>query len=215
MLLMGQDYDQVHAKRFRISADWVDRLSPKGAKLYETGGDGPFRSILTAKRGDLSIETSKGDLRASWDVLGASYDGVLCMEVLEHIHDKEPEQGIPTEWRSTGTHNFFCEALRVTKPGGFLFLTTPNAASLNIINKVLHHQPPMVYRPHTREYTVAEVEWLGKNAGWKVDKVETIECWDNSMSKADRAKITRFMTQNGYGMTNRGEDMFIVFRKPQ
>ena len=36
-------------------------------------------------------------------------------------------------------------------------LTTPNASSLNVLHKVLMQQPPMVYRPHVREYAPHEL----------------------------------------------------------
>lgn len=75
------------------------------------------------------------------------------------------------------------EANRVTKDGGFIFLTTPNAASLRNITQLLRMRTPgecPYYRPakapgarHNREWTPLELKAALRAAGYDAAKLET------------------------------------------
>jgi len=209
------NYEQVHAKRYSQSVEWVSAVAPNGARLYEMGGQGPFKDIIRHRRQDITIDASEGDLRRPSGIPECTYDGVLCMEVIEHIHDNEPEDGgIPTEWRATGTDVVCAEAYRILKPGGFFFLTTPNAHSINVLHKVLTNQAPMVFRPHVREYTPYEIKQMGKKAGFVLKRFETIDVWNNSMQPHVKRRIIQMIQNMAFPMAERGEDIFALFTKP-
>lgn len=207
----GNGYDDVHAKRFELSLQTILANVTTGAKILELGGGGHFTEVLRSRGFDVTIPT--GDFR--YEVFPSGFDAALCMEVIEHIHDQEAD--IPTEWRGTGVDNMMSAMFQALRPGGFLLLTTPNADSLNVINKLIHRQGPMVYRPHVREYTVHELVGITRKVGFTVTLAETHECWDNSMSPEWRQKITRLIVDH-YGMNgmiNRGEDIFVLAKKPE
>ncbi len=67
-----------------------------------------------------------------------SFDGVICVEVLEHIQASEI---------------FIAEIARVLKPGGWLYLTTPNGDYVK--NKPPHYNPD-----HVHHYTKEELVHL-------------------------------------------------------
>ena len=207
----GNGYDDVHAKRFELSLRTVVDNVPAGASILELGGGGYFTEQLVAA--GYKVTVPQGDFR--YTTFEGVYDAVLCMEVIEHIHDQEDKT--PTEWRGTGADHMMSAMFKALRPGGFMLLTTPNADSLNVINKLIHRQGPMVYRPHVREYTVHELVEITRKAGFFVTLAETHECWDNSMTPEWRRKITRLITEHYgvSGMINRGEDVFLLAKRPE
>lgn len=205
----GSGYDDVHAQRFELSMKTILDNVPEGATVLELGGGGLFTERLKAE--GYKVTVPKGDYR--YVTFKGEYDAVLCMEVIEHIHDKEDDT--PTEWRGTGVDHMMASMFAALRPGGVLFLTTPNADSINVINKLIHRQGTMVYRPHVREYTVHELVELTRKAGFRVAHVETHECWDNSMTPEWRRKISKLISDHygPSGLVNRGEDIFLLAKK--
>lgn len=206
-------YDQVHEKRFALSLEALKPYLSKTAKVLCLGEPGSFeRDLMGAVD---SIKSIREDLRYPF-AENKSYDDVfdivLCMEVLEHIHDQDAQK--PTEWRSTGTDNLLRESFRLLKPGGIFFLTTPNACSLNVIEKVLTMQAPMVYRPHVREYAPAEVDAMLKGHGFQIVSFETHDCWGGGMGNFRRAVLQKVMHEGICASPHRGEDIFVIARKP-
>lgn len=209
----GNDYNSVHARRFALSLEWVLRLlPPNGGRVLELGGGGEFtRMLCDAMLPRVELVQSQGDLR-SVRLPDDPFDLVLCMEVIEHIHD-QARAGIPTEWEGTGAAHLMGEIARVLRPGGALFLTTPNAASANVLHKVITGQAPMVYRPHVREYTCWEIDALVKAAGLRLERIETLEPWANSMPAGMRERIGAFLRSLGVDTEMRNEDIFAIARK--
>jgi ubiquinone/menaquinone biosynthesis C-methylase UbiE len=67
-----------------------------------------------------------------------SFDGVVCIEVIEHVRDDE---------------SLITQVFRVLKPGGWLYLTTPNGDYVR--NKQPNYNPD-----HFRHYTRKELHAL-------------------------------------------------------
>lgn len=211
VIYKGKGYDDVHAKRFERSLAEIRELLKPGAKILELGGGGWFTEKL--RNAGYFVTLPAGDLRYSEHSSLGAFDAVLCMEVIEHIHDCEAV--VPTEWRGTGAAHMITQARQALKPGGLLFVTTPNADSINVINKVVHRQGPMVYRPHVREYSVKELTQVVTSAGFAVDSCVTWDPWDNSLDPAWRHLITKLLTDGlGLdGLRDRGEDIFLWAHK--
>lgn len=95
----------------------------------------------------------------------ASFSGVLCCEVLEHL------TADPTA--------MLRQIHRVLEPGGWLVLTTPNVANVvNLLHLVhgrnVYHPYESDYGPtwrHNREYTTAEVIDLLRGSGFTDERV--------------------------------------------
>ena len=212
-------YEQRHAKRYALSLEAVRPYLCAGAKILELGGSSAFGKKLAALP-DLSlrVDFTSSDLRHPWPSLqkgeASQSDIALCMEVIEHIHDRETKP-FATEWMGTGTANLLEETFRLLKPGGLLFLTTPNAASLNVLYKALMQEPPMIYRPHVREYAPHELAALVQAAGFERITVTSHDCWDNDcVPPADLALLRSVIGRLGYRTDCRGEDLFLTAFKP-
>jgi SAM-dependent methyltransferase len=71
-----------------------------------------------------------------------SFDGVVCVEVIEHVHRDDL---------------FISQIDRVLKPGGWLYLTTPNG-------DYIKNEPPDYNPDHWRHYTRAGLRQLLETA---------------------------------------------------
>ena len=128
-----------------------------------------------------------------------TFDGVVLMEVLEHF-TVDPMYAL-------------AELNRITKTGGFLFLTTPNIASwVSLVNLIGWHSPYLYgvfdSRPnsdrHNREYTVVEVERLARAAGFETERLEALNAYPNHDHIGPIAGIDPY---------NRGDTTFLLARK--
>lgn len=115
---------------------------------------------------DLKIEPDKR-LRLESD----SFDVVIFLEVLEHVID-DPR-------------HVLSEIYRILKPGGYLFLTTPNIAQLFNRLMLLFGKQPQLYldslrygyrseRGHFREWTAYELMYLLKDS-FRIDKCTYVD----------------------------------------
>jgi SAM-dependent methyltransferase len=102
------------------------------------------------------------------------------------------------------------ENRRVLRPGGLLFLTTPNAHSTWVIQRALLCQPPLLYDHHYREYTVDELTELVTGADLEIRALATEKVWHHW----DFRPIERFMAANGYALDRRGDDTFLLAARP-
>lgn len=130
-----------------------------------------------------------------------SADGVLFCEVLEHFV-RDP---------------LYCliEINRILKLGGFIVLTTPNAASWYAVHRALRHEHPSRWpyysldpvkgghNIHAREYLVKEVKILLEAAGF--DGIQT--------TTYDYGIAPPFAPIGGYSSADRGETIFSIAYK--
>ncbi|MEO1493915.1 MAG: methyltransferase domain-containing protein [Pseudomonadota bacterium] len=175
--------------------------------ILETGGACPILDFLN---GDNACYATESDLRLEIDAPDDFADVLFSFEVIEHIKDR-PEQSFDeiVLFRETGIRSFVSEIHRVLKPGGLAFITTPNAASLRVLENLLAHKPPMVFRPHVREYTKAELETLFADF-----EVVDYESQFNFFSVAgDPTARARIFETLGASPEDRGDDHFFCFRK--
>jgi 2-polyprenyl-3-methyl-5-hydroxy-6-metoxy-1,4-benzoquinol methylase len=123
-LLRGDYFVVGHIQAYL--ARWLPRLVPPGAAVVDVGcGGQPLRMAVTALGAHylgVDVEQNRAgtvDLVAeitNIPLAAASFDVVLCTEVLEHIAD---------------TSHAFSELARLLRPGGHLIATTPFAYPLH------------------------------------------------------------------------------------
>jgi len=113
------------------------------------------------------------DIGGSFPHRDSTFDIVLFTEVLEHL--------------AVDPVHTLAEINRITKPGGWLLLSTPNCASAKSIAKILRGGNPNIYpfytkQPlrdrHNREYVPWEVKELLRSCGYHVNLLKTVDVYD-------------------------------------
>lgn len=207
----ADDYATVHHKRYQRSLDWIAPIANDARRILDVGGPSPFTKLLNERWPGKTVPYFEMDLRSGFVV--SDCDLILAMEVIEHIADCESGK-IQAEWVGTGTHMLLASCWMSLRPGGHLFLTTPNCCSITAIHHALLLAPPMLYRPHVREYSPYELDEMVRLVGFEILRRETLDVWLNAISGVAHRSIMDFILKRGYTDELRGEDIFLLARKP-
>lgn len=179
-------------------------------RIVEMGGSSPILEFIAYRFPSSKCYHTESDLRLEIDCSSEFADIVLSLEVIEHIKDM-PETSFDelVLFRETGIKRFVNEMKRTTRPGASIFLTTPNATSSFVLERLLREEPPMVYRPHVREFTRNELADYFQ--GFSIAAYTTMYNFFllNGESKATRELYNVF----GASMRNRGDNHFFHFVK--
>lgn len=144
--------------------------------------------------------------RHTFPYSNSCFDLILCCELIEHLL-LDP------------MHLLF-ECHRVLVEGGYLLLSTPNAASLHSVASALHgRSSPQVFSsypasgnydvPHVREYTASELGQAITAAGFEIELLSTehITGFENSRWALE------LLRSQGFDTSLRGEQTFCLARR--
>ena len=211
--------ETAHYLRYCRSAEWIAplmRAEKPETIVCEFGGGSPFQDLVRECWPACQlIYTDPCDLREPLprDHGDQWADLVLCMEVLEHIKDRERDDR--ATFTSGGIRNMLAEAFRILRPGGRLFLTTPNLACWYSIHLLLCKQHPYFFQLHNRELTAHEVNAFLIEAGFTIERQESIDVWGQHGLTADRIeRLDYALTTLGYDVGGREDCLFTLARKP-
>lgn len=198
-----REYYASHMNRVMMRLEYLDGVD-RSSRILEIGA-GPFNTTLVLRKigftdiectnydediGNRPQEVSSGEMklyspdldewqvfkvntfdveRDAWPYGDESFDMVMGFEILEHFA-RDPMHALS-------------EANRVTRPGGLIFLTTPNIVSIRNIILMLRMRAPgehPAFRPakaqgarHNREWTPREVSLLLHAAGFDILRLDT------------------------------------------
>jgi SAM-dependent methyltransferase len=209
-------------ERFRITMSLLPTLA-SGERVLELGSNPYFLTRLLIKR-DLDVTC------ANWFGPESGFDSEGEQKVVEsgvphtyqfdHFNlesDRFPYEG------GTFAVVLFCEILehlpvdpihalaeihRVLRPGGMLVLTTPNAARLDNLYRVMDGRNMYetlsgygVYGRHNREYTVGELNDLLASSNFAVDRIFAADLGHAPPSRS---------LDPATSQADRGENLFVV-----
>jgi ubiquinone/menaquinone biosynthesis C-methylase UbiE len=194
---LATEYDQWHSKVFEADPEHADESSPwyqlvleflppvEGKRILEIAcGRGGFSRLLASKGaivcgGDFSesaIEIAKEKLgrfpglsdrltymqadAQSLPYESESFDIVISCETIEHVPDHRAAVR---------------EMYRVCKPGGTLYLTTPNYLNfmgLYLIYAKVRHPGQKLTQPLDKRYLFPQIRDFVTKAGWKIARTD-------------------------------------------
>lgn len=206
----------LHSARLYLSRQWIKgAIGNKPGNL--TGLDLGSHSIASKLWAfwfpQVHWSNTEFDLRMSWNVAVSSVDVIICTELVEHLPDVLDGTTFNETFVASGLKGLLGEAWKALKPGGFLFITTPNAASVLHVNAALEKRPPWFFDKHIREYTLDELLPPIQQAGFQVYRAEDVHCM-SIYTYEDFTNLFEFLLANGYATDGRGDDLFILAQKP-
>ena len=206
-----------HRYRLYFSIQWLQMAGStiKSARngpwvALDMGAESLSSDLLGHFLPEFEWKNSQGDLRNRWETENQSIDLIVCTELIEHVSDFP--DGLNDGFQKSGLKALLKECHRVLRPGGKLFLTTPNGASLFHIKKIFLGQSGWYYPLHIREYTVSEMIAELQEAGFEIERSQTIHCMTTDHQE-DYTKIFEFMLRENYPTSERGDDIFLIAHK--
>ncbi|MFC1495132.1 methyltransferase domain-containing protein [Thermodesulfobacteriota bacterium] len=139
-----------------------------------------------------------------WPYENESFDLIVACEVFEHL--------------ATDPMHVVCEAGRVLREGGRMFISTPNVMSLWKIDRLFEGLQPnvdpfyrkSVYNRHNRELTPHEIKILLKSGGFSVEFIETVNVKRMVIAKPFRFFLIRLLAGS---IQDRRDIIFAMGRK--
>ncbi|HEY7316189.1 MAG TPA: class I SAM-dependent methyltransferase [Candidatus Binatia bacterium] len=197
------DYLKVHMSRFAETVGLLQPIMRSGMRIVDLGSYGSLvpalRDILGATDITLTepfqerkpasedgflqnarhgarypFHVDRFDIEGPFPYEDGHFDIVVFTEVLEHL-SRDPLQTMS-------------EINRITKPGGYLLLSTPNCASVRSVIRILRGGNPNIYpvyqrRPstdrHNHEYVPWEVRELLKLCGFTSMEFKTADVYQD------------------------------------
>ena len=131
------------------AGEFADRLKTLGYKVICVEGSPVYLKRLKK----MGFSTKKADLNKSLPLPAGTFDGVLSLEVIEHLIEVD---------------KFLSEVYRVLKPKGWLIISTPNIAWWGYRLFALMGQPPKKEGYHLRFFTHNTLTQLLKKHGFRI-----------------------------------------------
>lgn len=201
-----------HEGRFALSLTWIESLLVSGALVYDfgqNGGDNPFNQVL-ARLFPVSLHTTgEADLRHRLPIADATADGCTVMETLEHVKDRVED---PVDvFTYSGIRNCLAEACRILKPGGWMFLSTPNACQYGTIWRLVRGEASNWCLAHLREFGWCELQQFVTEAGFRIERIEAVTVWD----PLECPHVLKAVVEHLAPDVPRGDCIFLLARKPE
>lgn len=203
-----------HNRRYLETFERIRGSLTPGTAVLDLGGRSPFTDLLE-HHGRASVTCEGFDLRARFPLPDCSFDLVLCMEILEHVKDRETGHlGELSTFTFSGIINCLRESWRVLMPGGLFVLTTPNVCSYRSVLNLLEHRHPYQYPPHNRELALTDVGRLLAECGFVTETLTAFDAWSNGGRRARLLGVALATLLMGFSVRHRQDDILALARRP-
>ena len=238
------DYLKVHMKRFAETIRLLQPIIRPGMRIVDVGSYGslvpalrdllgatditltePFQErkpagedsfLQNARNGTrYPFHVDRFDIEGLFPYEDGRFDIVIFTEVLEHL-SRDPLQTMS-------------EINRITKPGGYLLLSTPNCASVRSVIRILRGGNPNIYpvyqrQPstdrHNHEYVPWEVKELLRLCGFARSQFKTVDVYQDqqfggllTLQMKALLKLGSLMSLGFLKASERGDTIFAVAQK--
>lgn len=207
------DYIYTHIERYYQTFNYIkDYIKPEH-KVLDVGGNNNGSTFvrLVANNFKCSMHSYDKDLRYPFTLPDNYFDFIICMEIIEHIKDRNSDDITElSQFNWNGINNLTSEIHRILKPGGIVLITTPNVCSYDCIYKALTHKNPYHYLPHVKEFGYDELLEHMDKFGFKRIKSETINSWTSITPDDKLRSIQEFIRSSGFSNDNRNQNTFYL-----
>jgi len=213
----GNEYVTTHCRRYAMSLDWISGELGLVKSVLEIGSQNPFTGGMATFFPGLQIEhTHPADLRTVFTDKRDHYDFLVNMEVIEHINDLDIKDTFHLEsYVGDGVLNFVNTCYACLKPGGKMFLSTPNLSSMGTLWRTMLGWNPFSYHYHVRELSMNGLCALLAAAGFKIVRHETVDCYiDDRVPPHIAEKILALLKDCGCQVSGRAAVQFLMALKP-
>ena len=238
------DYLKVHMNRFAETIGLLQPVMRPGNRIVDLGSYGslvpalrdilgvtevtltePFQEgkpasedsfLQNARNGTrYTFHVDRFDIEERFPYEEGCFDIVIFTEVLEHL-SRDPLQTMS-------------EINRITKPRGYLLLSTPNCASLRSVLSILSGGNPNIYpvyqrRPstdrHNHEYVPWEVRDLLKVCGFSSSEFKTVDVYQDqqfgrllTLQTKAFLRIGSLLSLGFFTARERGDTIFALAQK--
>lgn len=238
------DYLKVHMKRFAETIGLLQPIIRPAMRIVDLGSYGslvpalrdllgatditltePFQerkpasenSFLQNARNGVRypVHVDRFDIEGPFPYEDGRFDVVIFTEVLEHL-SRDPLQTMS-------------EINRITKPEGYLLLSTPNCASVRSVLRILRGGNPNIYPVyqrcpstdrHNHEYVPWEVRELLKLCGFTNSEFKTVDVYQDqqfgrllTLQMRALLKIGSLMSLGFLKARERGDTIFALAQK--
>lgn len=195
-----------------FEASWP--VAQQAHRILDVGGRSPFTDLLEAFTA-ATVTCDSFDLRGPFPYEDEVFDVVFCLEVIEHLKDRDASNlGTLATFSFSGVRNCLDEIRRVLKPGGLLVLSTPNVCSYRSLRNALEHRHPFAFSPHNRELALSDVERLLTEARLSIERLSTINAWWNGGGTWWQWRLALMLWMFGHSTQNRHDDILALARRP-
>lgn len=203
-----------HNRRFITTFEHAWPAVQQAGRILDVGGRSPFTGMLETFT-SAAVSCDPYDLRGPFPYADATFDVVFCLEVIEHLKDRDSSDlGVLATYTASGLRNCLGEIRRVLKPGGLLVLSTPNVGSLRSVRNVLEHRHPFGFALHNRELALTDVQALLTEARLAIESLTTFNAWWNGGGSWWKARLALVLVLGGYSVRNRSDAILALARRP-
>jgi len=207
-------YYETHKRRYGHTLDIIKEydLLKNGDSVLSLGPCGFFKDILFGEF-KVSIEETECDLR--YDIpLYKKYDLILCLEVIEHIKDKESNDiNSLSTFTGSGIKSLIRESSRLINSNGAFLMSTPNIHCYKNIFNWINGDDLYTYALHPRElsekYIISELKKYYK----EIMSMYRLSWGCHGTPQHFIEIVEKFMIENNFSTDNRIEDNLFLISK--
>lgn len=221
-------YHQAHARRMALTLQTLAENYPEG-RLLEVGTSHLMPIAIKELGLDLEVSVTDFDLTKEYSAkMECSLNGKTAEVHAYRVNIEKNKIPVPNDYFDVV---LLCEVIehmevdpmymlsemnRITRQGGKLILSTPNATSSRNIHKILNGYEPYFYMQyrhdgslyrHNYEYSVPTLQAVLRAAGFQ-GKV-----WTENTFEDEIVSTTLRLEMVGFQLTNLGDNIFAVTQK--
>jgi hypothetical protein len=215
---LTQNYEDTHSKRYEFTLELLRKYLNSSDRILSLGSDGQFEEQIILKHPKVEIVLSDWDLRFPFNKSLGIFKLIICLEVIEHLKDRNDEKEDFTSFTHTGIFNALIEANELLENDGLFVITTPNLSSWKSILNLIRGYDPYLYSPHIHEFAPYELTYFLEQAGFEILEITSFDHYQTDLHLGKlKARVLHYVSRvlkaNARIFHLRCSTLFVVAKK--